>query len=233
MRQLESSTRKKEEVYAQIAADAAANSDAIAAFHRGWYASRQTWGMTSFEGIPVLKNPLDLWIVQEAIWELKPTLIIETGTAFGGSALFYGRCMDKNGPGAIISIDCDPALVLPKHDKVAFVTGYSVDPKIVEAVTAIAKTHPRVMVILDSDHSKKNVLDELNAYADLVTPGHLLIVEDTNLNGRPVPQDWNGGPGPGPAVDEWLPQHPEFERELLGERYMLTMHPGGWLRRKS
>jgi cephalosporin hydroxylase len=233
VRQLESAKRPRTEVVESILRDQTENATEIAAFHKAWYRSRQTWGMTSFEGVPVLKNPLDLWIVQEIIWELRPTLIIETGTAFGGSALFYARCMDKNGPGAVISIDCDPSLTLPAHPKISFITGYSVEPDIVEAVTLVAETHPRVMVVLDSDHSKQNVLDELNAYARLVTPGHMLIVEDTNLNGRPVDQDWNNGPGPGPAVDEWLPQHPEFEHEPLAERFMLTMHPNGWLRRRT
>lgn len=229
MRNLDSARRPKEEVLDEIRRTQAEHADAIAAFHRVWYASKQTWGMTSFEGIPVLKNPLDLWIAQEVIWELRPTLIIETGTAFGGSALFYARCIDKNGLGAVISIDCDPSLQLPTHPKVSFVTGYSTQPDVVAAVREVALTHPRVMVVLDSDHSKQNVLDELDAYADLVTPGQLLVVEDTNLDGRPVERDWNGGPGPGPAVDEWLPRHPEFAREPLGERYLMTFHT--WLRR--
>lgn len=233
MRQLTSSRRTKDEVLDGIRGDYEAHGDAIASFHKAFYNSLQTWCMTSFEGVPVLKNPIDMWVMQEIIWELRPTLIIETGTAFGGSALFYARCLDKRGPGAVISIDCDPHDALPKHPKIQFVRGFSVQPDIVAAVRECASSHPRVMVVLDSDHSKQNVLDELHAYADLVTPGQVLVVEDTNLNGRPVEQDWNGGPGPGPAVDEWLPEHPEFECDLLGERYLLTMHPGGWLRRVS
>ena len=56
-----------------------------------------------------------------------------------------------------------------------------------------------------------------------------LVVEDTNINGRPVDVDWQDGPGPGPAVDEWLPQHPEFEDAIMAKRYMVTFHT--WLRR--
>jgi cephalosporin hydroxylase len=225
------SKRTKADVLAEIARVREANRDVIDAFHRVFYDSRQTWPMTYFEGVPLLKNPLDLWVYQDIIWDLKPTLIIETGTAFGGSALWFARQLDKRGPGAVVSVDLSPADSLPMHSKVSFVQGSSVDPEIVAAIGQVAKTHPRVMVVLDSDHSAAHVTAELDAYASMVTPGQFLVVEDTNINGRPVQSDWKGGDGPGPAVDAWLPNHPEFERDLMAERYLVTHAPSGWLRR--
>lgn len=200
-------------------------------FHRLWYECYFTHGMTYFEHVPIMKCPMDLWMLQELIQDLRPTLIIETGTAYGGSALYYARQFDKQGAGKVISIDIEAHGTLPTHPRITFVKGSSVAPDVVEAVNACARTHQRVMVILDSDHAKDHVLAELAAYSHLVTPGQFLLVEDTNINGRPVPIDWHGGPGPGPAVDEWLPNHPEFNRDALAERYLLSMHPGGWLRR--
>ena len=204
--------------------------EAIDAFHRVFYASKQTHGLTFYEGVPVLKNPMDLWVAQEIIWDLRPTLIIETGTAYGGSALYYARQLDRVGEGHVITIDMEPAEKLPTHPRVSYVKGFSsVHQDVVNYVGKAAATHPRVMVVLDSEHSKRHVLDELDNYAEMVTPGQFLVVEDTNLNGRPVPIDWRGGPGPGPAVDEWLPQHPEFARAAMAERYLVTFHT--WLRR--
>jgi cephalosporin hydroxylase len=174
---------------------------------------------------------------------LRPTLLIETGTAFGGSALYYARQFDRvfgyelasaeaNRNGIVISIDIESAPMVPVHPRIQYVNKRSsLDAEVLRTVRAIAKTHPGVMVSLDSDHSKQHVLDELEEYAPLVTPGQFLVVEDTNINGRPVEVDWKGGPGPGPAVDEWLPAHPEFERAPLAERYMMTFHT--WLRRKA
>jgi cephalosporin hydroxylase len=38
------------------------------------------------------------------------------------------------------------------------------------------------MVILDSDHSKRHVLAELQAYSRFVSIGNYLIIEDTNIS---------------------------------------------------
>jgi cephalosporin hydroxylase len=205
--------------------------DVIDSFHRLFYASDHTHGMAFYEGVPILKNPLDLWVAQEIIWDLKPTLIVETGTAHGGSALYYARQLDRldNG-GRVLTIDLEPSSQLPEHPRISYIKGVSsTHPGVVAAVGEAAAHHERVMVVLDSDHSKRHVLQELEAYARLVTPGQFLVVEDTNINGRPVEIDWKGGPGPGPAVDEWLPKHPEFERDAMAYRFMVSFHT--WLRR--
>jgi cephalosporin hydroxylase len=231
MKDIEQSRRSGAEVVADIAQHQAEHAEIIAAFHRMWYESRHTWGMTFFEGVPVLKNPLDLWVLAEIVWDTRPTLIIETGTAFGGSALFLARQLDKLVKGHVITVDVDAVERKPMHSRVSYVQGSSIDPEVVQTIGKVAATHPRVMVLLDSDHGAEHVTAELEAYAPMVTSGQFLVVEDTNINGRPVDVDWKGGPGPGPAVDAWLPEHPEFARELMAERYLLTHNPSGWLRK--
>ena len=51
----------------------------------------RTWLNTYWMGTPVMKVPLDLWIYQEILYELKPAVIVEAGTNRGGSALFSGH----------------------------------------------------------------------------------------------------------------------------------------------
>jgi cephalosporin hydroxylase len=87
----------------------------------------------------------------------------------------------------------------------------------------------RVMVILDSDHHKQTVLDELREYAPMVSPGCYLIVEDT-VFGREIHEDHKDD-GPADALDEWLPDHPEFQVDRSRELYGVSDHPGGWLLR--
>lgn len=230
MKDLLQHTRPAQETYDAIRREQAEHAATIAAFHRAFYASRQTHGMTFYEGVPLMKSPLDLWVYQEIIWDLRPTLIVETGTAWGGSALYFARQLDRVGEGHVVTIDLDAPAAPPSHTRVSYVTGLSsIASKVVDAVHEVAATHPRVMVVLDSDHGQAHVLDELDAYADVVTPGQFLVVEDTNINGRPVEVDWKGGPGPGPAVDAWLPRHPEFAEPAMARRYLMTFNT--WLRR--
>jgi len=233
MRDLVSSSRTVGDVLADVEHDRQAHQAAIDAFHVAFYASRNTHGMTFFEDVPVLKNPMDLWVYQDILWARRPTLVIETGTAYGGSALWFARQFDRLGVGHVVSIDVEPAPDLPSHPRITFLTRSSLDPSLLDALRPIAAGHPRVMVVLDSDHSAGHVTAELEAYHEWVTPGQYLVVEDTNINGRPVPMTWGGGPGPGVAVDRWLTTHPDFARDPACERYLLKFFPGGWLRRQE
>ena len=200
MKDLTATTYKLDEMRRDIAADQQAHAVTLTAFHRLFYSRRYTHGMTSYSGVPVLKNPMDLWIYQELLWDLRPTLVIETGTAYGGSALFFADMLSRRDAGRVISIDIEPHTTLPEHPRLSYVTGSSTDPAIVAAVTQVAASHPRVMVVLDSDHSSAHVQAEMDCYAALVTPGQFLVVEDTNIDQRPILDGWMGGhPGPGAA----------------------------------
>ena len=86
------------------------------------------------------------------------------------------------------------------------------------------------MVVLDSDHTRDHVAEELRLYAPLVTSGCYLVVEDTNVNGNPVLPEF--GPGPQEAVAEFLAQTDDFEVDHEREKLMLTFNPNGYLRRR-
>lgn len=198
-------------------------------FHKWLYGDARLFE-TSWMGFKLQKLPLDLWVYQEIIWDTKPDLIVETGTMHGGSALYMASICDIFGRGEVVSIDLEKRKPMPQHDRITFLAGRSsTDPEVVNEVRAMAEGK-RVMVILDSDHSELHVTDELAVYADLVSSGCHLIVEDTNVNGHPVLPEH--GPGPMEALDKWAPLHTDFERVPLDERYLISMNPKGYFRRR-
>jgi len=212
------------------AADPGAVEDFHKLFYETAYAGREGWSQPKWLGVEALKCPFDLWIYQEILHELKPDWILETGTAQGGSALYLASVLDLLGTGQIVSVDIVKNDARPAHPRLTYLTGSSTSPEILDDLRRRIAGASRVMVILDSDHKKDHVLEELRLYSPLVTKDSYLIVEDTNINGRPVFSGF--GPGPGEAVDEFLKTHLEFERDATRERFFLTFNPGGYLRRR-
>jgi len=184
---------------------------------------------TTWMGIGVEKNPLDLWIYQEMLHEIKPDFILECGTRHGGSALFMAHMCDIIGKGKIVTVDIAPLYGRPAHHRIEYLTGSSTDPVIVQKVKERAAGNAVVLVILDSDHSKGHVLAEMRNYSSLVTTGSYMIVEDSNVNGHPVP--WSAGPGPMEAMQEFFRENSEFETDLSREKLFFTFNPRGYLKR--
>lgn len=199
-------------------------------FHLLYYhVSRRTWKDTFYRGTRAYKCPTDMWVYQELIDELKPGLVIETGTFRGGSALFIADRLQLAGRGQVVTIDVDVQPNRPQHPRLTYLTGSSVDPGILAQVRERIDPALPVLVILDSDHSAAHVAAELEAYAPLVTEGSYLIVEDTNVNGHPAAPEH--GPGPFEATQEFLARTEEFEVDARCERYFLTQNPQGYLKR--
>ena len=210
----------------------AQESSIVENFHNLYYFGTQEQGLiftrTFWMNVPCQKCPLDLWMYQEIIAELQPDLIIETGTLFGGSALFMAHVLDILGKGEILTIDIDDTIARPPHPRVKYVHGSSVDTALVDSLLADRRDEVR-LVVLDSDHSKAHVLQELALLASYVSVGSYLIVEDTNINGHPTFPTF--GDGPYEAVEEILETHKEFVVDEAREKFLLTFNPRGYLRR--
>lgn len=205
----------------------------IEAFHDLYYQGSSEAGGnlyldTYWMGVLCQKCPLDLWVYQEILFEIRPDLIIETGTCAGGSTLFLAHLCDLLGHGRVVSIDIEDR-PRPAHGRLSYLLGSSSDPKIVGRASAGVTDKDKILVILDSDHSEQHVLQELELFAPLVKVGSYLIVEDTNINGHPTLPDF--GPGPFEAVEKFLKQHPEFVVDPSREKFLMTFNPRGYLKR--
>ena len=196
-------------------------------FHRIYHnAGERTWLNTHWLGIPTLKCPLDLWVYQEIIFGLKPDAIVECGTASGGSALYMASILDIIGVGEVITIDLQDAVGKPQHKRVKYLVGSTTSQEIVASVARLVSGKKTVMVVLDSDHHKEHVLNELRTYSGFVTRGSYLIVEDTVI-GHPVMPDF--GDGPMEAVGQFLKDNADFSIDRTKEKFYLSFNPNGYL----
>lgn len=205
-------------------------------FHRLYYDTKdQTWFDTYWLGVSTLKCPLDLWVYQEILCEVRPDVIIETGTAYGGSALFLASMCDLLRNGRVVTIDIAPTMghgpERPTHPRITYLTGSSTSPESIDRVKNLLSGNETIMVILDSDHSRDHVLEEMRIYGQFVSEGSYLIVEDTNVNGHPVLPSF--GPGPMEAVECFLEETDGFFADRSREKFFLTFNPKGYLKRGS
>ena len=200
-------------------------------------------------GRPIIQYPQDIVAVQELIWDIKPDLIIETGVAHGGSAVFFASLLELNalsgGPKDAevwcIEIDLrthnrEAILAHPMYPRLRIFDGSSVDANIASIVSEKAAKSERVMVILDSNHTHEHVLGELNLYASLVSVGSYCVVFDTvieDLEGVEfVDRPWGKGDNPKTAVAEFLKTNSDFVVDQgIDEKLLVSAAPGGYLKR--
>lgn len=204
----------------------------------------------SWMGRPVIQLPEDMIRMQEAIFQIKPDVIIETGVAHGGSLIFYSSLCKAMEKGRVIGIDIEirphnraAIEAHPLSDRITLIEGSSTAPEIVAQVKSLVKPGETVMVILDSNHTYAHVADELGAYADLVTPGSYIVATDGIMydladvpRGR---QEW-ATDNPTWAARDFAAKHPEFVIEQpawpFNESELdrnITHWPGAWLKRLS
>ncbi len=196
------------------------------------------WQDLRFQNIKVAKNPLDMWMMQQILYEVQPDFVVETGTGQGGSALYWASALNSMGleRSRVLTVDTrNNAADASKHFLwKKYVESFQGDSTGLEIVSRIAERVKgrKTVVTLDSDHAMEHVLQELRMYSPMVSRGSYLVVQATNLDG--VPAQPGSGPGPYEAVRRFLAESggKDFEKDLSREMLVLTFNPGGWLRRK-
>jgi len=196
-------------------------------------------------GVPIIQLPADVMATQEIIFRTQPDVIIETGVARGGSVLFMASMMELLGNrGIVIGVDIDIRAhnrqsieAHPMFKRVRLVEGSSVAPEIVDEVKRLIPKGARVMAVLDSDHSREHVLQELRIYGRLVTQGCYMVVADTlvgHLSEEEAPKQrshlWYRGNEPLAARDDYLAETDRFRiDEEFNGKLILSSSPGGYL----
>ena len=228
--------------------------DGFAALSRWW--TQASWQRKhsyqfSWLGRPIIQLPSDILVMQDLIYRIRPTLIIETGVAHGGSAIFHASMLAvayQTFEGArphVIAIDItirpeNRAAIdhHPMRPMITLIEGNSTDSEVIRQVSLAVQPDDVVMVVLDSNHSRSHVASELDAYASFVTRGSAIVVMDGVMGdladlpgGNP---DWRAD-NPRQAVSDFLrtPLGREFEIDSRYASFAITHSPDGVLRRKS
>lgn len=213
----------------------------------GW--SLRYYHNFSWFGRPILQLPEDLVRLQEAVFRVRPDVIVETGVFRGGSMLFHASLCEALGKGRVIGIDISipaetRAAIEASHlaQRIMMIEGDSTSAEVFGRVQSMIAPGESVLVILDSCHTKEHVRRELECYSRLVTPGSYIIAADGIMRAL---ADVPGGEAawvadhPAAAAHEFAAEHPEFEQaQPKWDAHAgpltanVTYCPGGWLRRR-
>jgi cephalosporin hydroxylase len=208
----------------------------VAAEHKVMY--EPTW-----LGRPIIQFPGDIVAMQELLWKVRPDVVIETGVAHGGSLVLSASLLEMIGKGKVIGVDVEirphnraAIEAHPLKRRIELIQGSSVAPETLAAVRKLTAGAGVVLVIFDSNHTYSHVLQELELYASLVTPGSYMVAHDGAQawvcdipSAKPA---WKEG-GPLDAIREFLATHKEFRVDPFYTRFGITSSPEGYLRRLS
>ncbi len=213
----------------------------------GWD-TKHVYTFTWF-GRPIIQLPEDMFRIQEVIYKVKPDIILECGIAHGGSLFFYATLCKAMGHGRVLGIDVEirahNRTAMEMHelteDYVTMIEGSSIDPRIVSKAKSLIKPDEKVFVVLDSNHTRKHVLAELEAYHDIVSIGSYIVVCDgimQSLAGAPRIEPDCAINNPAQAAKEWVSRHPDFVMETPSFAFNeglvtepVTYWPDAWLKR--
>ena len=211
--------------------------DPCEAYHI-WYYETRVWFSTNFLGVPAQKSVSDLWNYQEILTEMKPSLVVEFGTLYGGSTLFFATILGLvSQRSKVLSVDIDHGKVderARRHRRVELMQCDTTLPAVATRIISLRRKYPgNIFCILDSNHAKNHVLAELMLVRSVTRAGDYVVVEDGNINGHPVWRGWCEGPSE--ALEEYKARYPDdYSPDLAREqKFGFTFAPAGFLIRRG
>jgi cephalosporin hydroxylase len=172
-------------------------------------------------GRPIIQLPDDAFRLQELIFAVQPDVIVETGVAHGGSLIFYASLCKVLGKGRVVGVEVE----LRPHNRAAIdahplrplitlVDGSSTDAATLAKVRAGIKPGEKVLVFLDSKHTREHVAAELEAYAPLASVGSYIVAMDgimQHLTGAPRSQPGWATDNPAQAARDFAARREDFQ----------------------
>lgn len=200
-----------------------------------WEAIQAGVMKTVYRGVPCLKSPFDLGLYLQLFSRLQPRTVIEIGTKYGGSALFFADMMDTHsGRGRVISIDRMP-LADFSDPRISFLTGDARHLEQVLPAHLLDSLERPCLVVEDSSHFFESSMAVLEFFGDWLMAGEYMVIEDGIVSQLPGPQYAAYKDGPNRAVAAFLDRylsHYIIDTDLCDHYgFNMTYNPNAWLRR--
>jgi cephalosporin hydroxylase len=189
----------------------------------------------SWMGVPIIRLPEDLILQQEVVWNEKPDLIIEIGVARGGGLIFNASLQEMCGiTPNVIGVDnkfFDHTLIAVANNRykqsIKLIEGDSNSQEAVSKVQRLASESTKALLILDSDHSSKHVLEELRNYVPILPVNSVIMVCDTLIDEYPggtyANRSWSDGKGPLDAITNFKKENNSIQAFMQIESRSLIL----------
>ena len=166
-------------------------------------------------GVPIIRLPDDVVVLQEIFWAYRPQRVVETGVARGGSMLLDASLIGsatRNPPCWASTCRSSPTRAtrsMASDGARRRAARGRLDLRDAEdAARAFLAGAERAVLILDSNHTHDHVLAELRLLAPLLPVGGLVLVADTLVEEFPAGyyeiRPWDKGNNPATAVQAFL-----------------------------
>ena len=198
-------------------------------------------------GVPIIQFPSDVIVLQELINKIKPKFIIECGIAHGGMLLFYATVLKalEIKKHKVIGIDVKIRNVNKKRllknpliKNIELIEKSSTENGITNFLEKkyLIKKKDKKIIILDSNHTKAHVLNELNLYSKMLAKGDYIVVMDTVVEfiDRKFNKDkqFDKGNSPFNAVSIFLKKNKNYKiDDYFENKSFLTSARNGFLKK--
>ncbi len=157
-------------------------------------ASAMSLGSKGFFKVKTIQVRSEIRALAEAVAALRPKVIVELGTARGGTLFIWAHLASEK------VISCDRRLnkglreLIPLFApaesacEVELMTGNSHDPEFQEQVCSSLGDRPVDFLFVDGDHTEAGVEADFRAYGPLVRPGGLIAFHDI-VKSQPSPMN--------------------------------------------
>jgi len=195
-------------------------------------------------GFPIIQFPSDVLVLQEILFKEKPDIVIECGIGRGGSLVFYSSILKLikkkfKVVGVELSLGKNKEKInkSPFSKDITLIEGSSTDRKIIHKIKSILKNYKKPLIILDSNHTHKHVLEELNIYSKFVKKNGYIIVFDSIIEfikrkHNDPKKKFKKGNSPYTALKEFLRINSNFKIDPYFEnKALITSAPSGFLKK--